>query len=245
MPGGHSRSCVRTDSMVRCDLWIEPESPPNRHDVALTPHRREASPWPTGDELAQPMNRGRPMMISQTAIMCLNATWQRLTGRSACSAVPAADPPLPESVRAELNQGGVDVAAGSLLTARDVGESERLAVGARDQRPARPARPDVSMPLAANERRARAAALRAMALSRERRFAAAAAAFAEAARLDPVLDLTRTPAFWTLERAAHEAAIDAYAQAGRERDAAVLRARVQSTFRPKPLRPRPQAIVSP
>jgi hypothetical protein len=185
------------------------------------------------------------MMISQPAIMCLNATWQRLTGRSARGAAPTAEQPLPEPALAELNQGGADVAAESLLVCAAAGESESLAAEARGQRPARPARPDASMPLAANERRARAAALRAMTLSRERRFAAAAAAFAEAARLDPVLDLTRTPAFWSLERAAHEAAIDAYAQAGRERDAAVLRARVQSTFRPKPLRPRPQATVSP
>jgi hypothetical protein len=84
-----------------------------------------------------------------------------------------------------------------------------------------------------------------MTLSRERRFDAARAAFAEAAGLDPALDLTRTPAFWKLERAAHEAAINAYLQAGRERDAAVLRARVHSTFRPKPLRPRPQVMLIP
>jgi hypothetical protein len=245
MPGGHSQSCVRTASMVRCHLWSEPESPPNRHDVALSPRRREAVPPPTGDALAQPMNRGRPMMISQPAIMCLNATWQRLTGRSARGAAPTAEQPLPEPALADLNQVGADVATESLLVSAAAGESESLAAEAREQRPARPARPDAPLPLAANERRARAAALRAMTLSRERRFAAAAAAFAEAARLDPVLDLTRTPAFWSLERAAHEAAIDAYAQAGRERDAAVLRARVQSTFRPKPLRPRPQATVSP
>ncbi|MBW3632013.1 MAG: hypothetical protein KY456_03190 [Chloroflexi bacterium] len=106
-------------------------------------------------------------------------------------------------------------------------------------------KPGPATPLSANERRARAAALRALALSRGRRFDAAGAAFAEAARLDPLLDLTRTPTFWTLERAAHEAAVDAYVQAGRERDAAVLRARVQSTFRPKPLRPRQQIVLSP
>jgi len=52
MPGGHSRSCVRTATMVRCDLWSEPESPLNQYDVALTPLRREASPPPTGDALA-------------------------------------------------------------------------------------------------------------------------------------------------------------------------------------------------
>jgi hypothetical protein len=184
------------------------------------------------------------MMISQPAMMCLTATWQRLIGRSTRGAEPAAGQPLPESAP-ELIQVGVDDAAESLLVATALGEGESPAADSRNQGPARPIRPDASLPLAANERRARAAALRAMALSRERRFAAAGAAFTEAARLDPVLDLTRTPAFWTLERAAHEAAIDAYVQAGRERDAAVLRARVQSTFRPKPLRPRSQAILSP
>jgi hypothetical protein len=185
------------------------------------------------------------MMISQPAIMCLNATWQRLMGRSTRSAASAAEQPLQEPAPAELIQGGVDFTAESLLVATVVDEGESPAAKARDSGPARTGQPDVSMPLAANERRARAAALRAMVLSRERRFAAAAAAFAEAARLDPVLDLTRTPAFWTLERAAHEAAIDAYAQAGRERDAAVLRARIHSTFRPKPLRPRTQVMLSP
>jgi hypothetical protein len=183
------------------------------------------------------------MMISQPAMMCLNATWQRLTGRATPSAAPATAQPLNESAPVEGVSDGVDVAAESLLVATIAGDS--LAAQARDRGPARPTRADASMPLAANERRARAAALRAMALSRERRFDAARVAFTEAARLDPVLDLTRTPAFWTLERAAHEAAIAAYAQAGRERDAVVLRARVQSTFRPKALRPRPQVMLTP
>src|SRR4051812_5925545 len=133
MPDGHSRSCVRTASMVRCDLWSKPESPPNRHDVALTPRRREAILPPTGDALAQPMNRGRPMMISQPAIMCLNATWQRLTGRSARSAPPMGERPLPEPALAELNQAEVDVAAESLLVSAAVGVSKSLAAEARDQ----------------------------------------------------------------------------------------------------------------
>ena len=184
------------------------------------------------------------MMISQPALLCLSATWQCLTGRSAPTPASAVDEPTQE-LTPEAIQGVGDVATEPLLVAAGVGEGERRTAVSRDEGSAHPARADGSMPLAANERRARAAALRAMALSRERRFAAAGAAFAEAARLDPLLDLTRTPAFWTLERAAHEAAIDAYAQAGRERDAAVLRARVQSTFRPKPLRPRPQAMLSP
>ena len=184
------------------------------------------------------------MMISQPAMMCLNATWQRLTGRATPSAVSAGEQPLPESLPTEVIHGEGDVAPEALLLATVADENKDLDAESREQRPALPARVDVSMPLAANERRARAAALRAMALSRERRFDAAGAAFAEAARLDPVLDLTRTPAFWTLERAAHEAAIEAYARAGRDGDAAVLRARVHSTFRPNPLRTRQQAVLS-
>ena len=245
MPDGHSQSCVRTATMVRCDLWSEPEPPPNEHDVALTPHWREASPPPTSDGLAQPKNRGRPMMISQPAMMCLSVTWQRLIGRSHRIAAPTADQQSQGSASQEVIQSAVEIAANSLLVGTATGEGERLAAEPPAPGPALLARTEGSIPLAANERRARAAALRAMALSRERRFEAAAAAFTEAARLDPVLDLTRTPAFWTLERAAHEAAIDAYVQAGRDRDAAVLRARVQSTFRPKALRSRPQVILSP
>jgi hypothetical protein len=144
---------------------------------------------------------------------------------------------------AEVIHGDGNVATQASPMAAEGGESPGPLSG--EQRPVVGAEVDVSAPLAANERRARAAALRALVLSRERRFDAARAAFAEAADLDPVLDLTRTPAFWKLERAAHEAAIAAYLQAGRERDAAVLRARVHSTFRPKALRPRPQVMLSP
>jgi hypothetical protein len=143
-----------------------------------------------------------------------------------------------------VSQGKVDVAGEPQFAAAAAGEDKNFAAEACDQAQTLPSRVDVSMPLAANERRARAAALRAMALSRERRFDAARAAFAEAARLDPALDLTRTPAFWTLERAAHEAAIEAYARVGRDGDAAVLRARVHSTFRPKPLRTRQPVVLS-
>jgi hypothetical protein len=103
--------------------------------------------------------------------------------------------------------------------------------------------PAADAPLTAAERRARAAALKGLAFSRERKFDAARSAFALAAKLDPALDLTRTPSFWQLERAAHEAAIDAYVDAGRADDAAVLRARVRSRFRPKPLRTPPVATV--
>jgi hypothetical protein len=180
------------------------------------------------------------MMISQPAMICLNVTWERLLRRSTPDV--EADVSVLSHVLgpAEMIQGDVAENA-SLVVAVAAGESNATAT----QQQGAPVAVDPAAPLAANERRARAAALRALALSRERRFDAARAAFAEAARLDPALDLTRTPTFWKLERAAHEAAIDAYLQAGRERDAAVLRARVQSTFRPKPLRPRPQVILSP
>jgi hypothetical protein len=187
------------------------------------------------------------MMISQPALICLNATWQRLLRKPArdVSSAVAQALPVQESVLAGALQDDVDVATEQPLLAAAAGGGESRAPAAREEGRANPDAIDASTPLAANERRARAAALRAMAMSRARRFDAARAAFTEAAGLDPLLDLTRTPAFWKLERAAHEAAIAAYLQAGRERDAAVLRARVQSTFRPKPVRPRPQAILSP
>src|SRR5687768_319549 len=183
------------------------------------------------------------MMISQPALICLSATWQRLIRQSAHGAEPADARAQHAPTPADAIQSDVEAAIESPLMAQAAGES--LAPVAQAQGAAVEAHVDVAAPLAANERRARAAALRALALSRERRFDAARAAFAEAAGLDPALDLTRTPAFWKLERAAHEAAIDAYQQAGRDRDAAVLRARVQSTFRPKALRPRPQVVLSP
>jgi hypothetical protein len=193
------------------------------------------------------MKRGHAMMISQPALMSLNATWQRLMRTSAGDAEPAAGEALhaQDPVLVGTMQDGVDVAAEPSLMVAAVDGGESRAPAARQEGQANPDAIDASAPLAANERRARAAALRAMAFGRDRRFDAARAAFAEAAGLDPLLDLTRTPAFWKLERAAHEAAIDAYLQVGRERDAAVLRARVQSTFRPKPVRPRPQVVLSP
>ena len=184
------------------------------------------------------------MMISQPALLCLAATWRHLTGRTTSDAGTAAaqvhavaveaDPAVFVSEPLETPREDSVPAEGACPVPVARGLNEIAVV-----------KPGPTVPLSANERRARAAALRALALSRGRRFDAAGAAFTEAARLDPLLDLTRTPAFWTLERSAHEAAIDAYVQAGRERDAAVLRARVQSTFRPKPLRPRPHIVLSP
>ncbi|HEX2289673.1 MAG TPA: hypothetical protein VHH53_05655, partial [Pseudonocardiaceae bacterium] len=109
----------------------------------MTPHRREAYLPPTGDAVAQPMNRGRTMMISQPAMLCLTATWQRLTGRATSRAVPATEQPRPESGPAEVIQREVDVASESLLVAIAAGEGENLAAEGHDQTPAPPTRVDV------------------------------------------------------------------------------------------------------
>jgi hypothetical protein len=174
------------------------------------------------------------MMISQPAWWCLEAAWQRLRGRH-------------ESLQLDV---ATDTSAAS--TVANEAEHEGFTRYATSGLPSLPqsAEPatrldDPAGPLTAAERRARAAALRALALGRGRRFDSARAAFTDAARLDPSLDLTRTPAFWKLERAAHEAAIDAYVAVGRDRDAAVLRARVRSTFRPKALRARQEPVLNP
>jgi hypothetical protein len=169
------------------------------------------------------------MMISQPALLCLEATVHRLVRGAATDRLPDAARPSDLVV---------------VATSRVESETQSAAPVARPEGPSaeRAAAPaDLEAPLTPNELRARAAALRALALSRGRRFEAARVAFTEAARLDPALDLTRTPAFWKLERAAHEAAIAAYVATGRDRDAAVLRARVNSTFRPRPLKPRQSA----
>jgi hypothetical protein len=87
--------------------------------------------------------------------------------------------------------------------------------------------------LTPNEQRARVAAVRGLVRAREQQFDAASTLFEEAARLDPRLDLTTIPNFWALPRGAHQAAIDAYERAGRDRDAARLFARVRKAFRPR------------
>jgi len=84
-----------------------------------------------------------------------------------------------------------------------------------------------------SERRARVAAVRGYVRARDEKFDAARDFFAEAARLDPRLDLAMIPHFWSLPRGGQQAAIDAYALAGRERDASRLIARVRQTFRPR------------
>jgi hypothetical protein len=87
--------------------------------------------------------------------------------------------------------------------------------------------------LTPNEQRARVAAVRGLVRAREHHFDAARGFFTEAATLDPRLDLATIPHFWNLPRGGQQAAIDAYELAGRERDAAMLIARVRKAFRPK------------
>lgn len=92
--------------------------------------------------------------------------------------------------------------------------------------------------LTAEERRARAIALRGLCQSRGHRFEAARGSFVEAIHMDPALDLAKLPDFWRLPQGAHQAAIEAYEQVGRRRDAAALTAAVRSAFKPRLFRPR-------
>jgi hypothetical protein len=194
------------------------------------------------------------MIVTQPALLCLTSFWSNLTGRASARAAHVAAVPKPATppsaaieraaaIREErlrhAAQGAPPQPEPPIAKQESVAplapsEEERVAAFA----PANEAAVSGSGPLTANERRARAAALRALAFGRARRFDAAQAAFQDAATLDPALDLTRVPTFWSLERAAHEAAIAAYVAAGRTGDAAVLRAKVQSVYRPKPLRTR-------
>ncbi|MCA9864191.1 MAG: hypothetical protein KC432_14255 [Thermomicrobiales bacterium] len=191
------------------------------------------------------------MIVTQPALLCLASFWSTFTGRTSTRAVQADSAPGPASPPSAAVERATAIREERLVHATavhaappDIRQDAVSADTPALEQPATAPLPDVEPaasgtgPLTANERRARAAALRALAFGRARRFDAAEAAFADAATLDPSLDLTRVPTFWSLERAAHEAAIAAYVAAGRAGDAAVLRARVQSVYRPKPLRPR-------
>ena len=100
-------------------------------------------------------------------------------------------------------------------------------------RPRRLASPPEQRPLSPVEERARAAAVQGYVRARDGNNTQATEHFAEAARLDGELDLTTIPGFWTLPRAAHDAAADAYEKADRERDAWRLRAVIRRTYRPR------------
>lgn len=82
------------------------------------------------------------------------------------------------------------------------------------------------------ERGARSAAVRGLFLARGARFDDARASFAAGAAESSV-DLTAIPGFWDLPRAGMLAAVDAYDDVGRFRDAAALGARIRLTYRPR------------
>lgn len=93
---------------------------------------------------------------------------------------------------------------------------------------------DLSQP----ERRARVAAVRGMFNARSGDYAAARLAFSDAAR-EPAIDLAIVPGFWQLPRAGLTAAVLAYEDVGRLRDAAALGAEIAHRLRPRPVRPAP------
>jgi hypothetical protein len=90
-----------------------------------------------------------------------------------------------------------------------------------------------SFRMSAHESRARIRALRGLSEARSGEFETARATFANAATLDPYLDLTRLPTFWRLPRQAHEATVAALADASRHRDAVALTATLRTRFRPR------------
>ena len=176
------------------------------------------------------------MLISQSAVVYLEAAWRQFRGASS-GAVEHAD----DREAARWGEEGHPLAdaewwtrpwdgVSTLLTAmpESVGPSAPEAVATGPES-------DLERPSAV-ERRARAAAFRALLLARQRRHGEAVAAFAEALGLDPAIDLTETATFWDLDRTAHLNAADAYEAVGRTRDAMRLRARVELRFRPRLVR---------
>lgn len=88
------------------------------------------------------------------------------------------------------------------------------------------------------ERRARTAAVRGLFNASCGDYEAARLAFGEAARMHAI-DLAAAPGFWRLSRAGLTAAVLAYEDAGRLRDAAALAAEITHRLRPHALHPLP------
>ena len=95
-----------------------------------------------------------------------------------------------------------------------------------------------------SERRARLAAVRGVFAARDGHFDTAAEFFLIAAR-EPAIDLGDVPGFWRLSRSGMQAAIDAYEDADRVRDASALTAKIRTVFRPRPLRQPRQLPIRP
>ncbi len=83
-----------------------------------------------------------------------------------------------------------------------------------------------------SRRAARSAAIQGLFLARGARFDEARAVFAIAAA-DHALDLTGIPGFWDLSRGGMLAAVGAYEEVGRFREAASLAARIRTRYRPR------------
>lgn len=180
------------------------------------------------------------MIISEPAVSVMKMAgerWRRRVARLFGRTVSLAGEP-------DVADGGA-MLPGSV----DLFDAAGRATGLRFVAAARAAPAGNGMPLHADERgadtlsvaerKARAAAVRALMQVRDGRFAPARDLFAEAARLDPRLDLSTVPTFWDLPRGGQQAAVDGYDLAGRDDDALLLAAELDYTFRPKLVRRQP------
>lgn len=89
------------------------------------------------------------------------------------------------------------------------------------------------------ERGARSAGVRGLFLARSGRLDDARAAFALAAS-ETTIDLTAIPGFWDLSRGGMHAAVYAYEDVERYRDASALGARIRLKYRPRSISPLPE-----
>lgn len=89
-----------------------------------------------------------------------------------------------------------------------------------------------------DEREARHHAVRGLYAARAGAIECAGHHFAKAAACED-LDLCEIPGFWALPRAAMLAAVSAYEDADRMRDASALNARIRTIYRPRAVRPVP------
>src|SRR5215211_576576 len=131
-------------SLERTRIPAQSTRPGAEPRIGVTP-----APPSTGDALTQPMKRGYTMMISQPALICLTATWQRLMRNSVREMEPAEAQLLEMPAPADAILGHVDAMAESSLMAAAAGEE--LAPLPREDGRVVPAAADVAVPLAANE----------------------------------------------------------------------------------------------
>ncbi|MBA2519092.1 MAG: hypothetical protein H0V24_05465 [Chloroflexia bacterium] len=181
------------------------------------------------------------MVISEPGLICLEASEYRVV-RGFVSLWFGADDTLFGDPYTHHLRRPVGIGAGPCdpdQPVLPVAVRSEPAIGLEDGLSDETSELDAAEPLTAQERRARSAALRGLLLGRQRRYGAAQAAFADAARLDAGLSLESIPTFWNMERGAHEAAVRAYEEAGRRHDASVLASRLRTTFRPRLLTSRP------